>query len=125
MCKKLNFRYELSFSIVVFKVLKLCALQNVNILKVDYKFLKLTSGECSSTNCLNTDLMSLIKTNRQNESRPFAVHLCAEVDLEVLCVVKDVEEGTALVKLGNAEERKKSHHQWSSNITIHSRKTGK
>lgn len=34
------------------------------------------------------------------------MHLCTEVDLEVLCIVKDVEEGTALVKLGDAEERR-------------------
>ncbi len=37
--------------------------------------------------------------------QPFTVHLCAEIDLEVLCIVKDVEEGTALVKLGDAEEK--------------------
>lgn len=38
---------------------------------------------------------------------PSAVHLRAEIDLEVLGVVKDVEEGAALVKLGDAEEKKK------------------
>lgn len=37
--------------------------------------------------------------------RPSAVHLRAEIDLEVLGVVKDVEEGAALVKLGDAGEK--------------------
>lgn len=32
------------------------------------------------------------------------MNLCAEVDLEVLGVVKDVQEGAALVKLGDAAE---------------------
>lgn len=34
------------------------------------------------------------------------MNLCAEVDLEVLGVVKDVQKGAALVKLGDAEETK-------------------
>lgn len=33
------------------------------------------------------------------------MHLRTEIDLEVLCIVKDVEEGTPLVKLGDAEEK--------------------
>lgn len=33
------------------------------------------------------------------------MHLRAEINLEVLGVVKDVEEGAALVKLGDAEEK--------------------
>lgn len=51
--------------------------------------------------------MSLMLSNnqRQSENRPFTVHLCAEVDLEVLSIVEDVEEGTALVKLGDAGEK--------------------
>lgn len=44
--------------------------------------------------------------HRETENRPFTVHLCAEIDLEVLCIVKHVEEGTALVKLGDAEEKR-------------------
>lgn len=47
----------------------------------------------------------LSNNQRQSENRPFTVHLCAEVDLEVLSIVEDVEEGTALVKLGDAEEK--------------------
>lgn len=39
--------------------------------------------------------------------RPSAVHLRAEIDLEVLGVLKNVEEGAALVKLGDAEEKKR------------------
>lgn len=39
-----------------------------------------------------------------DEHTPSAVNLCAEVDLEVLGVVKDVQEGAALIKLGDAEE---------------------
>lgn len=35
------------------------------------------------------------------------MHLRTEVDLEVLCIVEDIEEGTALVKLGDAGEKKK------------------
>lgn len=31
------------------------------------------------------------------------MHLCAEIDLKVFCIVQDVEEGAALVKLGDAE----------------------
>lgn len=46
-------------------------------------------------------------TVRVRADRPSAVHLRAEIDLEVLGVVKDVEEGAALVKLGDAEEKKK------------------
>lgn len=49
--------------------------------------------------------------------RPSAVHLCAEIDLEVLGVVKDVEEGAALVKLGDAEEEKKHWKQLSMAAT--------
>lgn len=33
------------------------------------------------------------------------MHLCAEIDLEVFGVVKDVEKGTAFIKLGDAEEK--------------------
>ena len=40
----------------------------------------------------------------RDRDRPFTVRLSAEVDLEVLRVVQHVQEGTALVKLGNAEE---------------------
>lgn len=52
-------------------------------------------------------LTSLMMSNKhwEIENRPFTVHLCTEVDLEVLSIVKDVQEGTALVKLGDAEER--------------------
>lgn len=48
-----------------------------------------------------------LKTNGRwgNEHQPPAVNLCAEVDLEVLGVVKDVQESAALVKLGDAEEK--------------------
>lgn len=45
-----------------------------------------------------------LKTNERLEHQPSAVNLCAEVDLEVLGVVKDVQESAALVKLGDAEE---------------------
>lgn len=47
-----------------------------------------------------------LKTNGcwGNEHQPSAVNLCAEVDLEVLGVVKDVQESAALVKLGDAGE---------------------
>lgn len=41
---------------------------------------------------------------RGNDHPPSAVNLRAEVDLEVLGVVKDVQESAALVKLGDAEE---------------------
>lgn len=44
------------------------------------------------------------KSKWQNGNRPATVHLRAEIDLEVLGVVKDIEEGAALVKLGDAEE---------------------
>lgn len=33
------------------------------------------------------------------------MNLCAEIDLEVLCIVEHIEEGAALVKLGDAEKR--------------------
>lgn len=33
---------------------------------------------------------------------PFGVHLSAEVDLEVVCVVQHIEESTALIELGDA-----------------------
>lgn len=33
------------------------------------------------------------------------MHLRTEINLEVLCIVKDVEEGAPLVKLGDAEEK--------------------
>lgn len=46
-------------------------------------------------------------TVRVRADRPSAVHLRAEIDLEVLGVVKDVEEGAALVKFGDAEEKNK------------------
>lgn len=57
----------------------------------------------------------LSNNQRQSENRPFTVHLCAEVDLEVLSIVEDVEEGTALVKLGDAEE-KTAHSQLDINL---------
>lgn len=52
-----------------------------------------------------TQLVSF-KTNRGSANRPFTVHFCTEIDLEVLCIVQHVEEGAALVKLGDAEERR-------------------
>lgn len=53
------------------------------------------------------ELNGVKQTQREREQtdQPFTVHLCTEIDLEVLCIVKDVEEGTALVKLGDAEEK--------------------
>lgn len=45
-------------------------------------------------------------------NRPFTVHLRAEIDLEVLGVVKDVEESTTLIKLGDAE-RGERRSTWS------------
>ena len=48
--------------------------------------------------------------DRQTD-RPFAVHLRAEVDLEVLRVVKHIEEGAALIKLGDAAENEWTHSQ--------------
>lgn len=56
-------------------------------------------------------------TVRVRADRPSAVHLRAEIDLEVLCVVKDVEEGAALVKLGDAEEKKIKIKQLSTVAT--------
>ncbi len=55
----------------------------------------------------NPTLMSLMMSNKhsQKENRPFTVHLCTEIDLEVLGIVKHVEESTALVKFGDAEEK--------------------
>lgn len=42
---------------------------------------------------------------KTNGHQPPAVNLRAEVDLEVLSVVKDVQESAALVKLGDAEQK--------------------
>lgn len=56
--------------------------------------------------CVKYDTMRAKLSNGHRETewtdQPFTVHLCAEIDLEVLCIVKDVEEGTAFVKLGDA-----------------------
>lgn len=40
-------------------------------------------------------------------NEPFTVHLGAEVDLEVVGIVEDVQEGTALVEFGDAAERER------------------
>lgn len=48
------------------------------------------------------------------------MHLCAEIDLKVFCIVQDVEEGAALVKLGDAEgerERERAHSEGDSEDT--------
>lgn len=60
------------------------------------------------TNCMK-HLMSLMMSthkhrDRRERDQPFTMHLCTEIDLEVFCIVKNIEKGAALVKLGNAGE---------------------
>lgn len=60
-------------------------------------------------------------THWGKEHRPAAVNLCAEVDLEVLGVVKDVQEGAALIKLGDAEETQRKVRESHKNLELRGR----